>query len=208
MVVVVWCGDGGTGGGGGPFYNLTGLCEGIGCVEVCRARRMRMGQERKSGNAGRGLLVMSGMGQQLSDEGNTKERTSLPPTATGRTSALTWRRSPDLHRSHTHTHTHTHTHHHSLLLRLPPIHSRLPNVAPAPPALTIFTCCEFRSASLKTATVLMPSFFAVRITRHAISPLFATSTLSSSGASLDAMRARGRIRELRAKSDIMWARIS
>ena len=107
-----------------------------------------------------------------------------------------------------HTHTHTHTHHHSLLLRLPPIHSRLPNVAPAPPALTIFTCCEFRSASLKTATVLMPSFFAVRITRHAISPLFATSTLSSSGASLDAMRARGRIRELRAKSDIMWARIS
>lgn len=36
---------------------------------------------------------------------------------------------------------------------------------------TICTCKESLSASLYTATVLIPSFFAVRITRHAISPL-------------------------------------
>lgn len=44
--------------------------------------------------------------------------------------------------------------------------------------LTIETCKEFSSASLYTATVFTPSRLAVRITRHAISPLFAISTLS------------------------------
>src|SRR6266404_7252733 len=37
--------------------------------------------------------------------------------------------------------------------------------------LTIFTCRESASTSLYTATVRIPSFFAVRMTRHAISPL-------------------------------------
>ena len=158
------------GGGEGGLGRLTGCAKALGVSRLSSASNAE-GHERRSGNASRGLLVMSGMGS------NTVRREATP--------------REDVEKPH-----------HSLLLRLPPIHRRLPTVAPAPPALTIFTCCELRSASLKTATVLMPSFFAVRITRHAISPLFATSTLSSSGASLDAMRARGRIRELRAKSDM------
>ena len=45
--------------------------------------------------------------------------------------------------------------------------------------LTIVTCLALRSASLYTATVLMPSLFAVENTRQAISPRLATSNLSN-----------------------------
>lgn len=41
------------------------------------------------------------------------------------------------------------------------------------------TCCEFASASLKTATVLIPRRLHVAITRHAISPRFAIRTFFS-----------------------------
>ena len=44
--------------------------------------------------------------------------------------------------------------------------------------ITRATCIESLSASLYTATVWIPIFLAVRITRHAISPLLAISTLS------------------------------
>lgn len=42
--------------------------------------------------------------------------------------------------------------------------------------LTIWTCKESASMLLYTATVLIPNFLAVRITRHAISPLCYDST--------------------------------
>jgi hypothetical protein len=45
-------------------------------------------------------------------------------------------------------------------------------------SLTILTCLAFLSTSLNTATVLIPSFLAVFITRHAISPRLATTSLS------------------------------
>lgn len=44
--------------------------------------------------------------------------------------------------------------------------------------LTMATCIECLSASLYTATERTPIFLAVRITRHAISPRLAISTLS------------------------------
>ena len=44
--------------------------------------------------------------------------------------------------------------------------------------LTMATCMESLSASLYTATERTPIFFAVRITRHAISPRLAISTFS------------------------------
>ena len=43
----------------------------------------------------------------------------------------------------------------------------------------ISTCNALRSASEKTATVLMPIFFAELMTRHAISPRFAIRILSN-----------------------------
>lgn len=43
---------------------------------------------------------------------------------------------------------------------------------------TMATCMEWRSASLYTATERTPIFFAVRITRQAISPLLAMRTFS------------------------------
>jgi hypothetical protein len=45
----------------------------------------------------------------------------------------------------------------------------------------IVTCAALRSASLYTATVGTPRRFAVAITRHAISPRFATTNLRISG---------------------------
>jgi hypothetical protein len=42
---------------------------------------------------------------------------------------------------------------------------------------TIFTCNASRSTSLYTATVFTPSFRAVRMTRHAISPLLAVRSV-------------------------------
>ena len=46
------------------------------------------------------------------------------------------------------------------------------------------TCIDTLSASLKTVAVRIPSLFAVRITRQAISPRFATKILSKSLTSL------------------------
>jgi hypothetical protein len=52
-------------------------------------------------------------------------------------------------------------------------------------------CTAYLSASLNTATVGMPRRLAVRITRHAISPRLATSSLLNSGAALS--RGSGRL---------------